>query len=79
MLITEFANTLDELRVCRVDAALALNRLHQDGTGLVAEQCLHALKIVEICELDVRDQRFERVLIVVVSSHGQSAETASVK
>lgn len=67
MLIAKGTHTFDKLLGRRINAALTLNGLHDNGAGLIGEQCLHAVQIIKLREFDVRNQRSERLLVVVIS------------
>ena len=67
MLITESTYTFDKLFGCRINTSLTLDGLHDNGAGLIGEQCLHAVQIIKLRESDIRNQRSEGLLVVVIS------------
>ena len=64
MLIAKGTHTFDKLLGRRINAALTLDGLHDNGAGLIGEQCLHAVQIIKLRESDIRNQRSEGLLVV---------------
>ena len=79
MFIAEPADALQKFFRRRIDAALALNGLQNHRTGVVMDQRLNAVQIVEIREADSRQQRLERLLIVLVAGHRQRSQASAVE
>ena len=79
MLITEPAHAFDEFFICRVDAALPLDCLHNHSAGFVMNQCLHAFQVIEIRKADSGHQGLKRLLIMGIACHGQGAQAAAVE
>src|SRR3546814_10302156 len=61
VLVAEFATTLDEGLAGRADAALALHRLDKEARGMLVHGGLRGLQIVELDDLEARQQGREAV------------------
>ena len=79
LLITDLADSLKELRSCRIDTSLSLNCLKEDRAGRIINKVKDTLQIIEFRKYDSAHKRLERILIVGVSCDGQSADGAAVE
>ena len=79
LLIADSADLADEFRICRIDSALALDSLHDDGASGIVNERLHALDIIIFRKYDASHKRLERILIMRVPGDRQRADGTSVE
>ena len=73
VLVAEGAQVLQALRRHRPDAALALDRLDQDGGGLGADRGVQRLVVAERHDVEARQQRIEAFDQLLAAGGGRDA------
>ena len=77
--ITELAQPRQVVLVGHVDAALALDRLHQDGGGAIVDRPFHRAQVVVGDVLEPRHERLEAVLVLGLAGGGDGGERPAVE
>ena len=79
VLVGQFPQALEELGRGHVDAALALDRLHDDGAHALVHEFAGTVQVVVEGEADAGHQRLEGILVLGPRRGRQTAEQAPVK
>ncbi len=79
MRIAQFTQPFEELRGCRGNATLALNRLYHHGAGVIVHHRFNRVKIVKRNMHDVGRFRAKAVGVFRLTANGYGKERASVK
>src|SRR5262249_24091145 len=70
---------LKELLIRGDDPALALDHLDEDGGGVVMDEFLHAVDIIEVGEDKAWQQRFQSFLVLHLAGGGNGAESPAME
>ncbi len=79
MLVRQHAQTGQKLGRCRMNAAFALDRFHNDRTDPIVHLGAGALQVVEFGKAYARHQWPERILVLGAGRRRQGADRATVK
>ena len=79
LLVTKCADSLHKFFCCRMNAALTLQRLQNDCTGLVIDKCFYTVQIIICRKMHRRQQRLKRLSVACSSGHGHRAYGTTMK
>jgi hypothetical protein len=77
--IAQFTQMSEKTRLCRIDAALALNRLHHDRAGFIRYFAGDRIEIVEITINETAGNRLEAFVIFRLRGGGNGSQGTPVE
>ena len=79
LLLTELLNALDKCLISRMDPALSLNRLQDDGTGPVIYKSLYTFQIIVDRKADPGNEWAESFPVFRITGYRQSSHAPSME